>query len=58
MAQFKCKASGNIFTFEYEVDILSMRKHPEYEEVQEQKAKKEVKSKTSEAEKKDTENGD
>lgn len=58
MAVFKCKLSGNLFTFTHEVDVLSMRKHPEYEEVVEQETKKEVKKKASKAEKKDKENGD
>ena len=33
MARFKDKASGNIFVFESDYDVKSMRKHPEYEEV-------------------------
>ena len=33
MAKFKCLSTGNIFEFKYEVDIISMRKHPEYVEV-------------------------
>lgn len=35
--KFKCKQSGNIFEFFTEHDIKTMRSHPEYEEVQEQK---------------------
>ena len=35
MAKFRCKLSGNIFEFTYEYDILSMRKHPQYDEVKE-----------------------
>lgn len=31
MAQFKCKVSGTIVSFEYEHDIRSMHKHPQYE---------------------------
>lgn len=31
--QFKCKATGLIYNFEFEVDILSMQKHPDYEVV-------------------------
>lgn len=36
MAKFKCKQSGNVFLFESDYDIKSLRKHPEYEEVVEQ----------------------
>ena len=32
-ATFKCKVTGNTVTFKDAVDIDSMRKHPEYEEV-------------------------
>lgn len=31
--KFKCKSSGNVFSFELEHDIKTMRSHPEYEEV-------------------------
>lgn len=34
MAKFKDKATGNVFEFTLEHDIESMRKHPDYEEVQ------------------------
>ena len=34
MAKFMCKRSGNIVEFTSEYDIQEMRKHPEYEEVQ------------------------
>jgi len=43
MVKFKCIASGNVFEFEYEVDIASMRKHPEYVEVAEEKEVEKVK---------------
>lgn len=33
MAKFRCKASGNIIEFTYEVDIESTRRHSGYEEV-------------------------
>lgn len=33
-AQFKCKVSGNIVSFEHEHDIVEMRKHPQYEFVE------------------------
>lgn len=36
MADFKCKQSGNVFKFELEHDIDTMRKHPDYEEVKEE----------------------
>lgn len=29
--KFKCKATNLIYSFEYEVDIASMMKHPDYE---------------------------
>lgn len=31
--KFKCKATNLIYNFEFDVDILSMQKHPDYEEV-------------------------
>jgi hypothetical protein len=34
MVQFKCKATGNVVSFEHEHDIVDMRRHPSYEEVQ------------------------
>jgi hypothetical protein len=34
MAQFKCKLSGTIVNFEYEHDIKTMHKHPQYEFVE------------------------
>lgn len=37
MAKFRDKASGNVFLFESQYDIDSLRKHPEYEEVIEEK---------------------
>ena len=36
MAKFRCKASGNIIEFTYEVDIKSTRRNKAYEEVIEQ----------------------
>jgi hypothetical protein len=33
MAKFRCKASGNIVEFTYEVDIKSTRRNKGYEEV-------------------------
>jgi hypothetical protein len=35
MAKFKCKLSGVVVSFEYEHDIKSMLKHPQYELVDE-----------------------
>jgi hypothetical protein len=37
MARFKDNASGNVFEFNSEHDIQTMRKHPEYTEVIEEK---------------------
>jgi len=31
--KFKCKSTNLIYNFEFEVDIASMLKHPDYEEV-------------------------
>jgi hypothetical protein len=42
MVQFKCIISGNIISFEHEVDILTTRENPAYEEVKEE-IKEEVK---------------
>lgn len=33
--KFKCKSTNLIYDFEFEVDILSMMKHPDYELVSE-----------------------
>lgn len=33
--KFKCKISGNIFEFQHEWDVEEMRKHPQYEEIEE-----------------------
>lgn len=38
MAKFKCLASGNVFEYKTEHDIKTMKTHPGYEEVTEQKA--------------------
>jgi len=55
MVKFKCIASGNFISFEHEVDIVTTRDNPAYEEVteeikQEEKpvAKKTTKKTTSE----------
>jgi hypothetical protein len=42
MVQFKCIISGNIISFEHEVDIVTTRDNPAYEEVKEE-IKEEVK---------------
>ena len=34
MAKFRCKLSGNVFTFTNEFDILDMQKHEQYEEIE------------------------
>jgi hypothetical protein len=44
MAFFKCTQTGNISEFVNEHDIVQMKSHPEYEEV-EQEVKPAVKSK-------------
>lgn len=36
MAKFKCKLTGNIFTFVNDFDINDMREHPQYEEIEEE----------------------
>ena len=33
MALFKCTRSGNVVEFRYDFDIIEMRRHPEYTEV-------------------------
>ena len=39
--KFKCKATNLIYNFEFDVDILSMQKHPDYEEVSDNEEVKE-----------------
>lgn len=39
MVKFKCIASGNIIQFQHEVDIVTTRANPAYEEVKEEVAK-------------------
>ena len=34
LATFKCLLSGNTVTFEHQVDIDSMKNHPDYERVE------------------------
>lgn len=41
--KFKCKATNLIYSFEYEVDIASMMKHPDYECIDEAPAEEEAK---------------
>jgi hypothetical protein len=36
MAKFRDNASGNVFVFESQYDIDSLRKHPEYTEILEE----------------------
>ncbi|CAB4157173.1 hypothetical protein UFOVP678_8 [uncultured Caudovirales phage] len=45
MVKFRCKISGNVISFEHEVDIVSTRENPAYEEVFEEKEVKEKVSK-------------
>jgi len=33
--KFKCKATDLVYRFEHQVDIVSMKEHPDYEEVPE-----------------------
>jgi hypothetical protein len=33
--KFKCKSTNLVYNFEFEVDIMSMMKHPDYECVEE-----------------------
>ena len=33
--KFKCKATSLVYNFEYEVDILAMKNHPDYEPMDE-----------------------
>lgn len=40
--KFKCKATNLIYSFEYEVDIASMMKHPDYEAVTEEEPTEEA----------------
>jgi hypothetical protein len=42
MARFKDNATGNVFVFELQHDIDSLRKHPEYTEVLEVQATEET----------------
>ena len=41
--KFKCKSTNLVYNFEFEVDIMSMMKHPDYECVEEAPAEEEVK---------------
>ena len=41
--KFKCKSTNLVYNFEFEVDILSMMKHPDYESVPEDEPEQEVK---------------
>lgn len=33
--KFKCRLTGNVFEFQHEWDVEEMRKHPQYDEVEE-----------------------
>lgn len=54
MVKFKCILSGNVIQFEHEVDIMTTRDNPAYEEIKEEVketpvvAKKAAKKPTSE----------
>jgi hypothetical protein len=41
--KFKCKSTNLIYDFEFEVDIMSMMKHPDYEPMDETPAAEETK---------------
>jgi hypothetical protein len=41
--KFKCKATNLVYNFEFEVDIMSMMKHPDYDAVPEDEPEQEVK---------------
>jgi hypothetical protein len=41
--KFKCKSTNLVYNFEFEVDIMSMMKHPDYEPMDETTAEEEVK---------------
>lgn len=62
--KFKCSLSGNIYEFNTEQDIATMRKHPDYVEVEsleaEEKSKKTVEksSNTGKGSKKNNNNSD
>ena len=45
MAKFRDNATGNIFVFESDYDIQSLRKHPDYTEVIEEEVKEKKPSK-------------
>ena len=34
--KFKCKQTNQVYSFEHAVDVVSMQKHPDYEEVVEE----------------------
>jgi hypothetical protein len=36
--KFKCKSTNLVYNFEFEVDIMSMMKHPDYEPMDEASA--------------------
>jgi len=41
--KFKCKSTNLIYNFEFEVDIMSMMKHPDYEPMDEAPVEEETK---------------
>lgn len=41
--KFKCKTTNLIYNFEFEVDIASMMKHPDYESVSDSESVEETK---------------
>ena len=55
--KFKCKQTNLIYNFEFEVDIASMLKHPDYEEVVEPVVAPKATKKTAVKQDEDTING-
>jgi len=41
--KFKCKSTNLVYNFEFEVDIMSMMKHPDYESVPDNESVEETK---------------
>jgi hypothetical protein len=43
--KFKCKSTNLVYNFEFEVDIMSMMKHPDYEPLDETPAEEQQETK-------------
>jgi hypothetical protein len=48
--KFKCKSTNLVYNFEFEVDIMSMMKHPDYESVPDNECMDETPSEVSQEE--------